>query len=130
MRILMAKVRFPRAAQIWITSRCSNTQFFANCSRADASDLSNHFFLNQEVPPAHQAAVGHGVFKLQREETRRLRPNSFENFTAAACMETRNSLATPRIWHGRRSEEKVIANELTLSVNGAEQVVSTAPETP
>jgi hypothetical protein len=62
MRILMANVRFPRAAQIWVTSRCSNTQFFANCSRVDVSDLINHFFLNQEVPPAHQAAVGHGVF--------------------------------------------------------------------
>lgn len=83
MRILMAKVRVPRAAQICVTSRCSQTQFLANCSRVAVSDLRSHFFLNQDVPPVHQAAIGHAVFRLQREETRRLRPNSLENFAAA-----------------------------------------------
>jgi len=71
MRILMAKVRVPRAAQICVTSRCSQTQLLANCSRVAVSDLRSHFFLNQDVPPVHQAAIGHGVFRLQREETRR-----------------------------------------------------------
>jgi hypothetical protein len=66
MRILTSKVRFPRAAQISVTSGCSKMQILANCSSVAVSDLSSHFFLNHEVAPVHQAATGQGVFRFQR----------------------------------------------------------------
>lgn len=103
--ILTSKVRLSRAAQFSVTSRCSKMQILANRSSVAVSDLRSHFFLNHEVAPVHQAATGQGIFRFQREETTRYRLNSLENFTAAACIETRNSFATPRMWHGRRSDE-------------------------
>src|SRR6266478_7473427 len=107
MRILISNFRFPRAAQISVNSRRSNRQIFANSSKVVVSDFTSHCFRNHDPAPAHQAATGQGVlFKLQSEETTLYCLKSRENLTAAACMETRNSFATPRMWHGRRSDEK------------------------
>ena len=52
-----SKVRFPRAAQISGTSRCSKMQILANCSSVAVSDLSSHFLSNHGVAPVHQAEI-------------------------------------------------------------------------